>query len=49
MVNEERDNIEELDREVDRENLLYEFKGKKQKILILVNILQVQKTKKKIL
>ena len=32
MVNEERDNIEELDREVDRENLLYEFKGKTEDI-----------------
>ena len=28
MVNEERDNIEELDKKVDRNNLLYEFKGK---------------------
>ena len=28
MVNEERDNIEELNKKVDRDNLLYEFKGK---------------------
>ena len=28
MVNEERDNIEELDKKVDRDSLLYEFKGK---------------------
>ena len=28
MVNEERDNIEELDKKIDRDSLLYEFKGK---------------------
>ena len=32
MVNKERDNIEEFDREVDRNNLLYEFKGKTNEI-----------------
>ena len=32
MINDERNNIEEFDREVDRDNLLYEFKGKTEDI-----------------
>ena len=32
MVNEEKDDIEELDKKVDRDNLLYEFKGKTKEI-----------------